>query len=355
MMTASTTTTWKRCCAAAAFCSALLLGAAPASARDLTVTAWGGSSQAAQKKVYYEPFAAKTGIKLVEDSWSGGVGILRTKVQGGNANWDVVQVEVDELILGCEEGILEKLDWKVLGGREQFIKNAAQDCGVGSVVWTTGLIYDGARIKDGPKSWADFWDTQKFPGKRTLRRGPKYTLEFALMADGVAPKDVYAVLRTPAGIDRAFKKLDAIKANVVWWTAGSQPPQLLASGEVAMAGGYFSRVLSANKADGKSFKVVWPGSVYAIDYWTVLKGSPNRDSALQLIAFMTRPENQKLFPGLANQGVTNLEAIKQVDAAVASDLPTHPDNLSGALALDAEFWVENIDQLTQRFNAWASR
>src|SRR3954470_24688009 len=94
---------------------AMLALSGAASARDLTVTAWGGSSQAAQKKVYYDPFAAKTGVKLLEDSWSGGVGVLRTKVQGGNANWDVVQVEVDELILGCEEGLFEKLDWAKLG------------------------------------------------------------------------------------------------------------------------------------------------------------------------------------------------------------------------------------------------
>jgi putative spermidine/putrescine transport system substrate-binding protein len=103
-----------------------------AEARDLTVTAWGGASQAAAQKVYFKPFAETTGIKLQEDSWSGGIGVLRTKVQGGNASWDVVQVEVDELILGCEEGLFEKLDWNRLGGKDKFIAPAVNECGVGA-------------------------------------------------------------------------------------------------------------------------------------------------------------------------------------------------------------------------------
>lgn len=335
--------------------SVAMLSAAGVEARDLTVTAWGGSSQAAQKKIYYEAFMTRTGTKLLEDSWSGGIGILRTKVKGGNANWDVVQVEADEAILGCDEGLFEKLDWAALGGKNAFVKGASTDCAVGSVVWTTGLIYDGNRFKEGPQTWADFWDVGKFPGKRTLRKGPKYTLESALMADGVAQADVYKVLRTPAGVDRAFKKLDELKANIVWWTAGSQPPQFLASGEVTMADAYFSRALAANKADGRNFKVVWPGSIYAIDFWVILKGSPNKAEAMKLVTFMTRPENQKQFPPLALQGITNVEAAKQVDPAVLPSIPTSAENMRAALPLDVEFWVDNIDQLTQRFNAWASR
>jgi putative spermidine/putrescine transport system substrate-binding protein len=340
---------------ASALLPAVMLMAGPAQARDLTVTAWGGSSQAAQKKIYYEPYMAKTGTKLLEDSWSGGIGTLRTKVKGGNANWDVVQVEVDELVLGCEEGLLEKLDWTAMGGRELFMKEAAHDCGVGSVVWSTALAYDADKLKDGPKSWADFWDVAKFPGKRSLRKGPKYTLEFALMADGVPKADVYKVLRTPEGVDRAFKKLDELKPHIVWWTSGAQPPQLLASGDIVMAGAYASRMFAASKADNRNFKVVWDGSVYAIDYWVILKGTPNKAAAQQLVTYMTRAENQKQFPPLAFQGVTNLQANKEADAAVAPNLPTYPANLDVAVKLDPEFWVENNDQLNQRFNAWASK
>src|SRR3954466_13999650 len=176
----------------------LLLGAAllcvaagGAEARDLTVTSWGGNYQDAQRQVYFEPFSKLTGTKLAADSWNGGVGGLGGKVEGGHSNWDVVQVEAEDLELGCEEGLFEEMDWAALGGKDKFIPAAVNECGVGAIVWTTLLTYDGACLKDGPKSWADFWNTEKFPGKRGLRRGPKYTLEFALMADGGSAGQVY--------------------------------------------------------------------------------------------------------------------------------------------------------------------
>ncbi|HEY4253656.1 MAG TPA: ABC transporter substrate-binding protein [Roseomonas sp.] len=333
--------------------AALLSGAA--SARDLTVVGWGGSSQAAQRQVYYQPFTASTGLAVLEDSWSGGLGILRARVRAGNPTWDVVQVEADELKIGCDEGLFERIDWAALGGRDAFMREAVSDCGVGSVVWSVGLAYDAGRLREAPRSWADFWDLQRFPGQRTLRRGPKYTLEIALMSDGVPASEVYRVLRTPAGVDRAFRRLDQIRSNIVWWTAGAQPGQLLASGEVAMAAAYTSRMFAARRDDNRDLRVVWDGSIYAVDFWAVLRGTPNRDSAMRFIGFATSPENQRRFPALAFQGATNLQAARQADAAVAASLPTLPGNLQVAMPLDVEFWVDNIEELTQRFNAWAAR
>src|SRR5882672_1111317 len=182
-----------------------------ASARDLSVVSWGGAYQDAQKEVYFKPFMDKTKVKMVDESWDGGIGVLRAKVQGGVNNWDVVQVESEELLLGCEEGLFEKIDWNKLGGRDKFLKNAVNDCGVGAIVYNFVLAYDADRIKDSPTGWADFWDIKKYPGKRALRKGPKTNLEIALLADGVAAADVYKMLATPTGVDRAFNKLGQLK------------------------------------------------------------------------------------------------------------------------------------------------
>ena len=340
----------------------LLLGAAllgamagGAEARDLTVTSWGGNYQDAQREVYFEPFSKKTGTKLVEDSWNGGVGALRAKVEGGNSNWDVVQVEAEELELGCEEGLFEQMDWSALGGKDKFIPAAVHECGVGAIVWTTLLTYDGARLKDGPKSWADFWNTEKFPGKRGLRRGPKYTLEFALMADGVEPSQVYQTLGTDAGVERAFKKLDQLKSSLVWWEAGAQPQQLLASGEVVMTSAYNARIAAANKSDNRDFKIVWPGGVYAVDSWVILRDSPNKEPGMDLIAFMSDPNNQKNLPPKVPYGVTHKDATAMIDPAVLPNMPTEPGNLAAGLELNTEFWVANIERLTERFNAWVGQ
>jgi putative spermidine/putrescine transport system substrate-binding protein len=348
-------TKWLALGVGAALMAAAGVTATPAAARDLTVVSWGGSYQDAQRKAYFEPFEKQTGMKLLEDSWDGGIGALRAKVQGGAVPWDVVQVEAEELALGCDEGLLLPIDWAKLGGRDKFLPAAVSDCGVGAIVWSTVLAYDASKFpQGGPKSWADFWDTKTFPGKRGLRKGPKYTLEFALMADGVPVADVYKVLATPAGVDRAFAKLDQLKRDIVWWEAGAQPPQLLASGEVTMTAVYNGR-LDAPRREGKDYRIVWPGSIYAVDSWVILKGSPNVNDGMKLIEFMSEAKNQRKLPELISYGVTNKKAMEGLPPAVVANLPSAPENLKGALAINTVFWTDHIDELTKRFNAWAAQ
>ncbi|UIJ74188.1 ABC transporter substrate-binding protein [Aurantimonas sp. HBX-1] len=341
--------------AAAALLATVAFGATAAQARDLTVVSWGGNYQDAQREIYFKPFSEKLGAPVLDVSWDGGYGVIAAKMATPPADWDVVQVETEELELGCADGMYEPVDWSALGGEDKFIDAAVNECGVGAIVWTTGLSYDADKLTTAPTSWNDFWDTTKFPGKRGLRRGPKYSLEFALMADGVPAEEVYDVLGTPEGVDRAFAKLDEIKGDIVWWEAGAQPIQLLASGEVVMTTAYNGRLAGINKAEGKNFQIVWPGSIYAVDSWVVLKGSPNKDAAFDFIQFASLPENQAKLPEYIAYGLTNKEAGEQLAPEVAAQLPTAPANLEGAIALDGDFWVDNIEALNERFNAWLAQ
>ena len=327
-----------------------------AGSRPLTVVGWGGSSQEAHRRAYWNAFTRSSGIALQEDSWHGGLGVIRTKVLGGDTSWDVVQVETEELILGCEEGLFERLEWSSLGGRDAFIPTAVHDCGVGAMLWSYLIGWDGDRIPGaGPRSWSDFWDLRRFPGRRGMRRTPKYSLEIALMADGVPTAQVYPTLRTPAGIERAFRKLEAIKPNVIWWSSISQVPDLLGSGEVAMSVTSPGRLIVANRSERRNFKVSWDGNIYAVDYWVILANSPRKSEAAQLLRFMTRPENQMRLPQFIPTGLTSRRAQQLIDPRLKLDTPSDPRNMTNALELDANFWVEYGDQLTQRFNAWLAR
>ena len=332
------------------------LGGGAAAARDLTITSWGGSYQDAQREIFFKPYEQVSGKKLVEDSWDGGIGALRAKAEGP-PSWDVVQVEADELVLGCDEGIIEPLDWAKLGGEEAFLPEAVHECGVGAIVWATVLAYDADKLgSNPPSSWADFFDTEKYPGKRALRKGPRQALEFALMADGVPLDEIYPMLETPEGVDRAFKKLDSIKNDLVFWEAGAQPPQLLGSGEVVMTSAYNGRVTAANKTDKRNFKIAWDaGFVYQIDSWVILKNSDKKDEAMELVTWLTRPEQQKLLPPLIPYGPTNKKAAELVDPAVLADTPTAPENLKHGLFFNRDFWVDNVERLNERFNSWAAQ
>jgi putative spermidine/putrescine transport system substrate-binding protein len=323
-----------------------------ASGRDLTIVAWGGNTQDAQRQIYFVPFAKETGKTVLEETWDGGIGVLQAKVKAGHPNWDVVQVEADELALGCADGLFEKIDWERMGGKERFISSAVSDCGVGAFVWSTAIAFDGSKMSSGPKSWADFWDTARFPGKRALRKGPKYTLEFALLADGVPADKVYDVLSTKEGVDRAFRKLDQLKGSLLWWESGAQALQLLASGEVAMASAYNGRIAGINRTENRNFKIVWPGSIYAVDSWVVLKGAENRKAGEDFIAFASRPENLAKLPRYVAYGLPKIDATNLVPPELQAEMPTSPQNLESAIPLNVDFWIDNSETLTSRFNAW---
>ncbi|WP_027856953.1 ABC transporter substrate-binding protein [Marinobacterium jannaschii] len=317
----------------------------------LTVVAFGGASQEAQRQVFFKPYEQRSGIRISEQSYNGGLSDVKTMIENNNVRWDVIQMEDPDLISGCKKGYFEPINWSRLGGQQQFLPSAVSRCGVGHIVWSTVLSYDKQRFPAGPSGWSDFWDTQRFPGNRGMRQGPRGNLEYALMADGVPPEKVYVYLETKTGQDRAFAKLDQLKPYIKWWKSGSQPPQWLENGEVAMTTAYNGRITNANKA-GNDFRIVWDEQMFSVDSWAIISGSPNRSAAMDFIAFASSPEVSARYPTLMPYGVTNREAIKAIPPQIAANLPTHPDNTVRVLREDSQFWIDHQEQLGKRFERW---
>lgn len=328
--------------------------AMPSHAESLTVVNWGGPFTEAFREALYKPFSEETGISVVEDTWNGGVGTLRAQVEGGASKWDVIEVEAEELRQGCEEGLFETLDWKTIGNRDDFLPEWSNDCGVGTILASWGLAWDANKQKVAPTSWADFFDLEKFPGKRGFRKGPKHVLEFALLADGVPASDIYKVLSTDEGIDRAFAKLDTIKDSIVFWEGSSTPAQLLASGDLVMTMFPSGRLSIANKS-GQNIQYLWQGSQYYGDAWVILKGSKNVDAATKFLAKWATPETGAAFMKIYDYGVSNVKAAPLLDSDRLAILPSAPANLEGAVPLDPDFWVENGDKLNARFQEWVMK
>ena len=287
-------------------------------------------------------------------------------VEAGNVTVDVGDVEYADAIRLCDEGLLEPIDAAALpagadgtAAVDDFLPGALTDCAVSTIVFSTVYGYDSTKFPDGgPTTIADFFNLEKFPGKRAMRKGAKANLEMALMADGVPAADVYATLGTPEGVDRAFAVLDKIKAETVWWEAGAQPPQLLADGEVAMSTAYNGRLFGAAVGEGKPFVTVWDGQVYEYDLFVIPKGAPNLEGAMEFVKFATSTQ------ALADQAkwISYGPARKSSGALVgmyqdgktdmAPHMPTSAENLTNALPSSYEFWVDRDSELNERFNAW---
>ncbi len=335
--------------------AAATLAAVPLLAQaQLTVINFGGANGKAQQKAYFEPFEKASGIKIQQVEYNGEQAKIKAMVETKNISWDVVEVESPDVARGCDEGLFERIDWAKVGNKADFQPAAVRDCGVGIFVWSTVMAYNGDKLKDGPKTWADFWDVKKTPGKRGLRKGARYNLEFALMADGVKPADVYKVLGTKEGADRAFKKMTELKPNIQWWEAGAQPPQFLVAGDVVMSSVYNGRIDAAQR-EGRNLKIAWTGGIYDLDYWTIVKGSPNKEAAMKFIAFASTPEAQAEYARNIAYGPTNNKALAMLDAKVLAGLPTSPANSKDALQFNIKFWTDAGEELEKRFASWAAQ
>src|SRR5262245_2704023 len=332
-------------------------------AAELTFVSWGGDWQGAQTKAISEPWSSKTGNSVTNVSYNGDVGPVKAMVAAKNYEWDLIDVEWSVANILCEEGLVEQIPdefWASVGGKEKFHPSAIHKCGAGNVLGATVLAYDGNRVPadKAPKNWADFWNVEKFPSRRSLRRTPGGNVEFALLADGVSLKDVYKVLSSPEGVDRAFSKLDQIKPHIAkWWNAGAEPPQLLADGEVTYTSAFNGRISAANRAEKRNFQIVWWGQYYTPQFYVIPLGSPKKDLALSWIKYSLSDESQAKIADLIPYGPVNNSAIPLVSPETQKLLPSNPANgfPQDALLPDEDWWAANQEPLTERFESWLAK
>ncbi len=343
-----------------------LFAGASASADDLTVVSWGGAYTKSQVEAYQKPWMAKTGHNIRSEDYNGGIAEIKAQVEAGNVTWDIVDVELSDAVRACDEGLVIPIDPAELPAApdgtpavDDFIPGTLSECAVATIVWSTIYSYDASKIEgDKPTTIGDFFDTEKFPGKRGMRKSPKANLEFALLADGVPAGDIYEILASPEGVERAFKKLDTIKDSVVWWEAGAQPPQLLADGEVLMTTAYNGRIFNAAAGEDKPFEIVWDGQVWDIDLWVILEGAPNKDLAMDFLKFSTSTQAladqaKWISYGPARKSSAPLVGLYQDGKTeMGPQMPTAPANMKNAVQNNFEFWADHQDELNERFNAW---
>jgi putative spermidine/putrescine transport system substrate-binding protein len=334
----------------------------------LVIVSWGGAYTASQQKAYHDPYMqANPEIKIVnDDSAAEGAAKLRAQVEAGNVTWDLLDSTAADTISLCDEGVVEEIDHDAQLAAAPDGTPASQDfgdmivspCFIPQIVYSTTFGYRTDKVETAPTTIKDVFDLEKIPGKRSLEKRPIGNLEWALLADGVPADEIYEVLSTSEGVERAFRKLDTIKAEVVWWTQGSQPVQLLADGEVVIASAFNGRLFDAIEAEKQPIGMMWDWQVFDLDGWVIPKGTKNIEEVLEFVKFATdtqRLADQAKYisygPARASSApLVGMHAELGID--MAPHMPTNPENSKNTLLFNYEWWADNRDDMNERFQAW---
>ncbi|WP_339112123.1 extracellular solute-binding protein [Thioclava sp. GXIMD2076] len=360
--------------------SAVALFAAPLSAEEMansmTIVSWGGAYQNSQNKAYVEPYvAANPGVTATWDESSNeAVAKLRAMNEAGNVTWDLVDVVASDAIRLCDEGLAMEIDPETdlangddgSSASDDFGDLMVSDCFIPQIVYSTTVGYRTDMVPEGtdpPTDICSLFDLETYPGKRALEKRPINNMEWALYCDGVAKDDIYDVLETEEGQDRAFKKLDTIKKDVVWWSAGADTPQLLADGEVFMGSTYNGRLFSVIEEQHQPVAMLWDMQVFDIDGWIIPTGLAP-DHLARVKDFIMKETTTKALAEQAkyiSYGPARASSAPMVGKhaelgiEMAPHMPTDPANSKNTLLYNYEWWADYRDDLDAKFQAWLAQ
>jgi putative spermidine/putrescine transport system substrate-binding protein len=316
---------------------------------EITFVTWGGALQEGQQKAFATPFEKQEGIK-VNLTTPVDYAKLKSMVETGNVVWDVVDVESYISQRGCEEGWLEKLDFTTVPDSGFLKSMPTTACSVPTGSFPLAMAYRADKFPNGhPMSWAEFYDTKKFPGKRSF---PKYAsgsgiLESALLADGVPKDQLY-----PIDSARAFRKLDTIKKDIVWWASGDQSEQLMQSGEVTLCACWSTRMYDLKVNQGTDVAIEWQDHVLGWDDFVIPKGAKNKDAAMKFIAYATHPKAQIALTAVTPWGPSNAEAAANPSPTTREWVPTTPEHVKMGVPIDYAWWAKNAAKMDDEFAQW---
>ncbi|WP_460273585.1 extracellular solute-binding protein [Celeribacter sp. ULVN23_4] len=359
--------------AAALSATALTL---PAMAEDMTIVSWGGAYQNSQQKAYADPYMEMhPDVSIIWDESSNeATAKLRAMDEAGNVTWDVVDVEGPDAVRLCDEGLALEIDvdGQLAAGddgtpaSEDFGDSLISECFIPQIVFSTTFGY-----RTDVEAWGDnkpedlcaVFDLDTFPGKRALQKSPKKNLEWALLCDGVEKDDLYDVLDSDGGVERALAKLDTIKDDVIWWSAGAETPQLLADGEAVIGSTYNGRLFSVIEEQHQPVAMLWDYQVFDFDGWIIPANLPaeREAAALEFVKFAT--DTQRLADQAAYISYGPARASSQplvgkhaeLGIEMAPHMPTNPENAKRYLVNNLDWWADNQDDAEAKFQAWLAQ
>ena len=339
-------------------------------ANEMTIVSWGGAYSDSQQNAYHIPYMESTGVKIINDESSAeAVSKLCAMKEAGNITWDVVDVVAADALRLCDEGLAMEIDPDEMlaaapdgtPASEDFGELLVGDCFIPQIVYSTTVGYRTDMVGDTPPTdICAIFDTDAYPGKRSLEKRPIGNMEWALLCDGVAKDEIYDVLETPEGQQKALDKLATIKDDVIWWSAGADTPQLLADGEVVMGSTYNGRLFSLIVEQDQPVGMLWDAQMFDLDGWIIPAGLPDDRKARALDYIMFATDTQRLADqakyisyGPARKSSAPLVGKHaELGVEMAPHMPTDPENAKNTFLYNYEFWADYRDDIDAKFQAW---
>lgn len=338
----------------------VLISPMPVMAEQITVVSWGGSYEKAQREALVAPFTDKTGIEVEVVQYDGTAAKLNQRAK--TSGWDVIDMLANQAHAACAAGALLEIDARVLLGNEawdDFAPIKPTRCAIPQNVYARVVAYDNRAFPGAkPTRIADFFDTERFPGKRAVQKSPDGILEWALMAEGVPASQVYGLLSTNRGLSLAFRRLERIRESIVWWTDPKESARMLADSTVVMATGYNGRFFAAKEDRGVPLSIVWDARLTGIEVWVIAANTDAPDAARKFLTYAASPEVMARLAERIPYGPARRSAFEHVGlhpgtgTPMLAHLPNAPQHGDRALLHDSH-WYTNTESLRRRrFEAW---
>ncbi len=307
----------------------------------------GGITQEGQDTAIWQPFGKESGAVVEQDAFE--LTKLRAMVDSGNVDWNMVVSSAIEVERYCGE-LYEEIDPDKVDLSKVPEGTLAGDCMVPNIFYGYVVAYNADTYGDNaPQTAADFFDTEKFPGKRGVPVTPWMeapAVEFAMVANDADFDDL-----TPEDFTAGLEAYSALGSDLVPWTSGAQSQQQLESGEVDMALVWSGRGYGAANA-GAPIVPMWGEWVIAVDGIAVPKGSANVDASFAAINYMLGADQQAAASELTSYAPVNVDAKPAVSEPLTDWLVS--DHLDTGHAVSIDYWVENWDQFSAEWADWVA-
>ena len=336
----------------------LLWPIASSAQEDLNIVSWGGPYENAQSQAFFTPFSKEHDVPVSTFVYSGEPDALETRAAA--EGWDVVDMLEDQAIADCASGYLLELDHAALGLRKSdFSPVPIRRCSVPQNVYAVVFAFNDRAFSGAkPTKIDDFFDVDKFPGKRAIARSPDAILEWALLAEGVPPEQIYDLLSTDRGLRLAFRKLDQIRDHIIWWETPAQSAEFLKSGAAAFSSGYNGRFFTLSNEENAPVSIVWDGRLVGYDVWAIPATSKNINNAKRFLTFASDPKRMAKLAELMPYGPTRPAAFEYVGLnpttgiQMRDHLPNAPSHGGRVLAMDSVWYANTADLRQRRFLQW---